>query len=191
MTKLGGQMYIGKEEIKEVKELDKKTPLGDKVYEVTFVSELDNIHKDMDKVKEIQDKLLDEKNKTTDEEEIKSIGSKLDNLNKEYENLTALQTPDKQIERKIYASQRVLDKCQSEQPDEEFYYKRKLAIVREILMILAEWCTEKVEFIPILQWTEQSFRDNEQRAIGKAFGKDIADVNMLDYHYAITESGTN
>ena len=40
---------------------------------------------------------------------------------------------------------------------------------REILLIMAEWAMEKAELVPILQWTEQSFRDSEMRATGKAF----------------------
>ena len=182
--------YLGKDSIKDIVEAGKVSPLGTPVMLVSFDTERDLVHKQMDEIRERQNELLDQRNKAKGEEQ-----QKVDDLIEEYAvkegEIDKLQDSATDIERTIYATQTMLDACQTEDSNDNYYTDRRIVMVGKILEILAEYGTEKVEIIPILQLVEQSTRENELKATGKLFGKDITDINLLDYHYAILNTDTN
>lgn len=167
--------YLGRDAIKEVRDTDKQTPLGNPVKEVEFYSELELIHQQIDRVRAEREAL-----DPTNEAEIAR-------LDKEEELLSAQQTSDKAESKLIFISELALSKGKTDYPDDEFYHKRKVAITGSILQLLAEWAVQDIEVGSIFQWLEQSLVENRDKAIGGAFGKPKHDLNLLDYHYAILD----
>ena len=176
-------MYLNKEKISEIKDTELTTPLGSPVKKVIFMSQLDLTHEAIDEIREKINEIV--KNEPESEERFK----KLAELSKEEEEITLRQSTDTDTNKEMLVSQRTLDKCQTETPDPDYYYKRKLLIVGELLQILSEWGIEDIEFGQILQNVQDSYVANTKEAMSKLFGKSVDKLNMLDYHNVLT--GTN
>jgi len=183
-------MYLGNDSIKDIIDSGKVSPQDTPVMEVKFDTERDLVHKQMDEVRTRQNELLDQR-AVADEAEQAKIDTLIEEYTKKESDLDKSQDDVTDIERSIYATKTMLDTFTTEEPDKDYYKNRREVIVGKVLEILAEYGVEKAELVPILQWIEQSVRENELKATGKLFGKDITDVNLLDYHYAILDSGTN
>jgi len=165
--------YLGRDKIREIKDTDKNTPLGSPVKEVVFYTDLELLHDEIDRVRE-------ERVGATDPVEI-------ERLDKQVEEIEGQQSTTKDTVKTIYMSATAIEQGRTDAPSDEYYHKRKVAIVGGLLEYLAEWAVQDVEVGPIFQWLEQSLIENRDRAIGARFAKPKQDLNLLDYHYAILD----
>jgi len=172
-------MYLGRDKILIVNPTDKVTPLGSPISEVVFMSQLDLTHEAIDEVRERIAKVVLEPDSP---EKV----AKLAELDKEEGEITQRQTTDSDKNRTMPVTKWTLDNCQTDAPDQDYYDKRKHLVVSELLKVMAERNVEEVEFGQILQNLADSWSENRKKAWGASFGKSIDQLNILDYHYAIT-----
>ena len=178
-------MYLGRDKIREIKETDLLTPLGEKVSEVFFMSELDLLNESMDSMTaQLEVHRAERGELKSDTDEAKALDALMETLDKELDELSDKEAP-LQTERSIYASERSL-KHQTDDPSDTYYEARKFEVTKAVLSLMAEWNLQDIEIGGILQWIQQSYQQNVLEAVGKKFGKKQMDLNMLDYHNALT-----
>lgn len=173
-------MYLGTQKISEIRETDKLTPLGSPVKEVFFMSPLDLTHEAIDEVREKIDAIV------KGEPESEERTAKLSELDKEEVALSQRQLTDSDEGESAYVTDRTLGKFQTEAPDPEYYTKRKHLIVSELLQLMSEWGVQEIELGQIFQNLQDSLNQNKNAAFEKKMGRTVKNLNLLDYHYAIT-----
>lgn len=181
--------FLGNEEIKEVRATDRVTPGGAEVREVVFLSELDLLRRHIeDEESRLTDLREEQKLEVITDERKKEIDKSIELGIEEIKRLEESETPEMAKERIVFASYQSIEYCETEEPDTEYYHKRKVKVVGEILKVMAEWNLQAVEIGPIVEGIGQSYNKNMADAISEKFGKKQSDLNMLDLHYAITEN---